>query len=94
MAAPKVTVNGTARKDDKSEATAKVAKAESGFSVSVLDIGRLIVLLLFALGGLSYYTTAGESILFNKRPWFTRPDVVKQYLVSSSLCVIVKCRLV
>lgn len=80
MAAPKVTVNGTARKDDKSEATAKVAKAESGFSVSVLDIGRLIVLLLFALGGLSYYTTAGESILFNKRPWFTRPDVVKQYL--------------
>ncbi|KAJ5856830.1 hypothetical protein N7455_007724 [Penicillium solitum] len=48
--------------------------------ISVLDIIRVIVTLLIACGGLSYYMTSSESVLFGYRPWYTRWPVVKQWV--------------
>lgn len=52
--------------------------------ISVLDIIRVIVTLLIACGGLSYYMTSSESVLFGYRPWYTRWPVVKQWVVCNS----------
>ncbi|KAJ5592167.1 hypothetical protein N7537_009071 [Penicillium hordei] len=49
-------------------------------SISVLDIIRVIVTLLIACGGLSYYMTSFESVLWGYRPWYTRWPVVKQWV--------------
>lgn len=52
--------------------------------ISVLDIIRVIVTLLIACGGLSYYMTSSESVLWGYRPWYTRWPVVKQWVVCKS----------
>ena len=49
--------------------------------IGVLDIIRVLVTLVIASCGLSYYMTNTESVLWGYRPWFTRWPVVKQYLV-------------
>lgn len=49
--------------------------------ISVLDIIRILVTLVIASCGLSYYMTDTESLLWGYRPWFTRWPVMKQYLV-------------
>ena len=50
--------------------------------ISVLDIIRIIVTLCAASCALSYYLTSGESVLWGYRPWLTRPQLLKAYLVS------------
>ncbi|KAJ5433888.1 Cytochrome b5 [Penicillium cf. griseofulvum] len=52
--------------------------------ISLLDIIRVIVTLLIACGGLSYYMTSSESVLWGYRPWYTRWPVVKQWVVRKS----------
>lgn len=52
--------------------------------ISVLDVIRVIVTLLIACGGFSYYMTSSESVLFGYRPWYTRWPVVKQWVVCDS----------
>ncbi|KAJ5158016.1 Cytochrome b5 [Penicillium coprophilum] len=51
--------------------------------ISLLDIIRVIVTLLIACGGLSYYMTSSESLLWGYRPWYTRWPVVKQWVQGS-----------
>ncbi|KAJ5493600.1 Cytochrome b5 [Penicillium fimorum] len=48
--------------------------------ISLLDIIRVIVTLLLACGGLSYYMTSSESVMWGYRPWYTRWPVVKQWV--------------
>lgn len=50
--------------------------------ISILDIIRVLVTLVVASCGLSYYTTSSESLLWGYRPWFTRWPLVVQYIVS------------
>lgn len=49
--------------------------------ISVLDIIRVLVTLVLASCGMSYYMTSGESLLWGYRPWFTRWPVLVQYFV-------------
>ena len=58
----------------------KIADSSSPLMVAI-DILRVVVLAVIVFLSLSYYITAGESYLFGYRPWFTRPDVVRQYFV-------------
>ena len=51
--------------------------------ISILDIIRVLVTLVVASCGLSYYTTSSESLLWGYRPWFTRWPLVVQYIVST-----------
>ncbi|KAL4893667.1 cytochrome b5-like heme/steroid binding domain-containing protein [Aspergillus ambiguus] len=48
--------------------------------ISVLDILRVLVTLVVASCGLSYYMTSSESLLWGYRPWFTRWPEVSRYL--------------
>ncbi|EAU34223.1 conserved hypothetical protein [Aspergillus terreus NIH2624] len=48
--------------------------------ISVLDILRVLVTLVVASCGLSYYMTSSESLLWGYRPWFTRWPVLSRYL--------------
>ncbi|KAJ5970169.1 Cytochrome b5 [Penicillium vulpinum] len=48
--------------------------------IGLLDIIRVIVIILIACGGLSYYMTSSESVLWGYRPWYTRWPVVKQWV--------------
>ncbi|KAJ6160376.1 hypothetical protein N7470_003772 [Penicillium chermesinum] len=59
--------------------------ADENRGISVLDIIRVLVTLVLAILGLSYYTTNGESFLWGYRPWFTRLPVVMNYLLSPPL---------
>lgn len=53
-------------------------------SMSFLDVIRLLVTLVVASCGLSYYMTSSESLIWGYRPpWFTRWPLVMQYIVSS-----------
>ena len=51
--------------------------------ISILDIIRVLITLVVASCGLSYYTTSSESLLWGYRPWFTRWPLVVQYIVST-----------
>lgn len=52
--------------------------------ISVLDIIRVLVTLVIASCGLSYYVTNSESVLWGYRPWYTRWPVLKSYMVSEA----------
>lgn len=52
--------------------------------VSLLDVIRVVVALIIASCGLSYYMTSSESVLWGYRPWYTRWPVVKQWVVRKS----------
>ncbi|KAJ6183674.1 hypothetical protein N7519_004975 [Penicillium mononematosum] len=56
-------------------------ETDQDHGISLLDIIRVIVTLLIACGGLSYYMTSSESVLWGYRPWYTRWPVVKQWVV-------------
>ena len=56
--------------------------------ISVLDVIRIIFTICAASCAFSYYITSGESVLWGYRPWITRPDLVKAYLVSSGLSLL------
>ncbi|KAF7592290.1 hypothetical protein BBP40_000421 [Aspergillus hancockii] len=47
---------------------------------SILDIIRVLVTLVIASCGLSYYMTSSESFLWGYRPWYTRWPVLVRYL--------------
>lgn len=49
--------------------------------ISLLDIIRVLVTLVVASCGLSYYMTSSESVLWGYRPWFTRWPVLVRYIV-------------
>ena len=51
--------------------------------INLLDIIRVLVTLVVASCGLSYYMTSSESLLWGYRPWFTRWPLVVRYIVSS-----------
>ncbi|CAG7937787.1 unnamed protein product [Penicillium nalgiovense] len=55
-------------------------ETDQDHGISLLDIIRMIVTLLIACGGLSYYMTSSESVLWGYRPWYTRWPVVKQWV--------------
>ncbi|KAJ5826552.1 Cytochrome b5 [Penicillium robsamsonii] len=55
-------------------------ESDQGHGISLLDIIRVIVTLLLACGGLSYYMTSSESVMWGYRPWYTRWPVVKQWV--------------
>ncbi|KAJ5779981.1 Cytochrome b5 [Penicillium paradoxum] len=48
--------------------------------IGILDIIRVVVVLIVASCGLSYYMTSSESVLWGYRPWYTRWPVVKQWV--------------
>ncbi|KAE8373838.1 cytochrome b5-like heme/steroid binding domain-containing protein [Aspergillus bertholletiae] len=48
--------------------------------LSVLDVIRVVVTLIVASCGLSYYMTSTESVLWGYRPWFTRWPVLVRYI--------------
>ncbi|KAJ5131494.1 Cytochrome b5 [Penicillium bovifimosum] len=54
--------------------------AEDDHGISTLDIIRVVVTLIIASFGLSYYMTSSESVLWGYRPWYTRWPVVKQWV--------------
>ncbi|CAI7629939.1 unnamed protein product [Penicillium glandicola] len=55
-------------------------ETDQDHGISVLDIIRVIVTILIASCGLSYYMTSSESVLWGYRPWYTRWPVVKQWV--------------
>ncbi|KGO74993.1 Gtr1/RagA G protein [Penicillium italicum] len=55
-------------------------ETDQDHGISLLDIIRVVVTLLIACGGLSYYMTSSESVLWGYRPWYTRWPVVKQWV--------------
>ncbi|EHA26870.1 hypothetical protein CBS63078_4734 [Aspergillus niger] len=61
-----------------SKATKSTSSPKNG--ISVLDIIRVLVTLIIASCGLSYYMTSSESLLWNYRPWFTRWPVLVRYI--------------
>lgn len=60
-------------------------KGSNGAGISLLDIIRVLVTLVIASCGLSYYMTSSESLLWGYRPWFTRWPLVVRYIVCLSL---------
>ncbi|KAL1963889.1 hypothetical protein VTN77DRAFT_7695 [Rasamsonia byssochlamydoides] len=52
---------------------------DDGRLISLLDIIRVLVTLVLASCGMSYYMTSGESLIWGYRPWFTRWPLVVQY---------------
>ncbi|KAG0153873.1 hypothetical protein PDIDSM_1252 [Penicillium digitatum] len=58
----------------------EIDEIDESHGISLLDIIRVIVTLLIACGGLSYYMTSSESLLWGYRPWYTRWPVVKQWV--------------
>ncbi|KAL1886771.1 hypothetical protein Plec18167_000706 [Paecilomyces lecythidis] len=71
-------------RDSKSESTStpkvKRGSNDSNGGISLLDVIRVIVTLVVASCGLSYFVTSSESFLWGYRPWFTRWPVVVSYL--------------
>ncbi|KAH1498302.1 hypothetical protein LV164_006210 [Aspergillus fumigatus] len=65
---------------DKPTKSASPRRSDDG-GISVADIIRVLLTLVVASCGLSYYMT-GESLLWGYRPWFTRWPVLVQYIVS------------
>lgn len=59
---------------------------DAGPIISVLDVIRIICTLCAASCALSYYLTSGNSVLWGYRPWLTRPQLLKAYLVCTILC--------
>lgn len=61
-------------------------------AVSALDIFRILCTLVALTLSLSYYLTSGQSLAFGYRPWFTRADRLKAYVVcdgrSLSACLV------
>lgn len=65
-----------------SKPTAQKSKSRNEKNgLSILDIIRVVVTLIVASCGLSYYMTSTESVLWGYRPWFTRWPVLVRYLV-------------
>ncbi|KAI9932241.1 hypothetical protein ASPWEDRAFT_112005 [Aspergillus wentii DTO 134E9] len=67
--------------------TSGVKKTQQGRSrngenrgISFLDVIRVLVTLVVASCGMSYYMTASESLLWGYRPWFTRWPVLVRYV--------------
>lgn len=73
--APKGTSESPSKPRSKSN---KSSSNENG--ISVLDIIRLLVTLVAASCGLSYYITSSESLLWGYRPWFTKWPLVVRYI--------------
>jgi predicted heme/steroid binding protein len=66
---------------DKPTKPASPRRSPHDGGISVTDIIRVLLTLVVASCGLSYYMT-GESVLWGYRPWFTRWPVLVQYIVS------------
>lgn len=60
----------------------KKGRKNASAGISLLDIVRVLVTLLVASCGLSYYVTSSESLIWGYRPWFTKWPLVMQYIVS------------
>ncbi|KAJ5998070.1 hypothetical protein N7499_005550 [Penicillium canescens] len=72
----------TATKSEKTEIPQRRRPSDNDedHGISLLDMIRVIVTLIVASCGLSYYMTSTESMLWGYRPWFTRWPVVKQWV--------------
>ena len=82
MPAPATTADPNIRSGKKKTAKDRAETADTSSPLMVaIDVLRVVVLAVIVFLSLSYYITAGESYLFGYRPWFTRPDVVRQYFV-------------
>jgi len=68
--------------DSKSKKQKRNGNKRTG--ISLLDIIRVLVTLVVASCGLSYYMTSSESVLWGYRPWFTRWPVLVRYIVCFS----------
>ncbi|BCR86791.1 putative heme/steroid binding domain protein [Aspergillus chevalieri] len=64
--------------DSKSKKQKRNGNKRTG--ISLLDIIRVLVTLVVASCGLSYYMTSSESVLWGYRPWFTRWPVLVRYI--------------
>ncbi|KAF5855376.1 hypothetical protein ETB97_009338 [Aspergillus alliaceus] len=64
----------------RSTAPEKPSNRNAKTGPSILDIIRVLVTLVVASCGLSYYMTSSESVLWGYRPWFTRWPVLIRYL--------------
>ena len=67
--------------DEDDDVEAEEEQEESSAGISLLDIIRILVTLVIASCGLSYYMTSAESLLWGYRPWFTRWPVLMRYIV-------------
>jgi hypothetical protein len=76
----------TAARSEKTETPQRRRPSDNDedHGISLLDVIRVIVTLIVASCGLSYYMTSTESMLWGYRPWFTRWPVVKQWVVRTS----------
>ena len=61
-------------------ATATATSASASNAISVYDVLRLVLGLFVVSCALSFYVT-GDGLFWGHRPWFTRVDVVKAWLV-------------
>ena len=89
-----MSATGIRQRNPKAKSTAKIAPLTSSADnvpdevedassvISVLDIIRITFTICAASCALSYYITSGESVLWGYRPWLTRPQLLKAYLVS------------
>ncbi|OJJ45747.1 hypothetical protein ASPZODRAFT_133615 [Penicilliopsis zonata CBS 506.65] len=64
---------------DTSAPPRRSSSSDEGNWISLADIIRVIVTLVLASCGLSYYMTSSESVIWGYRPWFTRWPVVMRY---------------
>ena len=69
------------------EHSSRVKQKQNSFSISFLDVLRIILTLFLSSAALSYFITSGESLLWGFKPWWSRPAVVKAHLVCPDLSV-------
>ena len=66
-----------------SPSPATLAKAEDKGSNVLLEAGRTLLLLFIMSSALSYFVTREDIFWGMKRPQWTRPEVIKTWIVSS-----------
>jgi predicted heme/steroid binding protein len=73
----KSTPQGT---DSQNAADARTTESNAGSFISFLDVLRILITLVAASSGLSYYLTSGDSLLWGHKAWYTNLGAVGQYL--------------
>ena len=71
--------------EEESDVEIEEEAEENNTGISLLYIIRVLVTIVLASCGLSYYMTSSESVLWGYRPWFTRWPVLMRYIVCVSL---------
>ncbi|KAE8144419.1 hypothetical protein BDV25DRAFT_166881 [Aspergillus avenaceus] len=76
----KTTDPGNSESDPAKKENKKKNSKPQRNGISVLDVIRVLVTLVLASCGMSYYMTSSESLLWGYRPWFSRVPVLMRFL--------------